>query len=312
MAQTDLAVEVSEMSVRFGDFIAVDTISFQVKKGEVFGFLGSNGAGKTTTIRVLCGLLTPTSGNAVVVGNNIYDGEKEIKAVVGYMSQKFTLYNDLTVEENLNFIAALRKIQKSEYLRQRKELLDFISFDRSMQTLVRDLPAGTKQHVSLAAALLHDPAVIFLDEPTAGVSPVSRALFWSLIKRLSQVGKTVFVTTHYMDEAEQCDRIALMRDGKIIALDTPKALKAATFSTQMYEFDPIQTLGFDELVALAKEPVFSFFEPYGVKFHACIRDAQTWEHERKRFEAKFKIRPINPSLEDVFIRAVETKRYGNI
>src|SRR5208283_1687374 len=206
-------VEVSGLTVRFGDFTAVDHISFSVRSGETFGFLGANGAGKTTTIRVLCGLLHPTEGNVRVAGVGFADGERAIKSKVGYMSQKFTLYNDLTVDENLSFIASLRKLDPQIYVRRRQELFDFISFDRSIHDMVSDLPGGTKQQVSLAAALLHDPEIIFLDEPTAGVSPASRIRFWSLIRKLSDSGKTVFVTTHYMDEAEQCGRIALMREG---------------------------------------------------------------------------------------------------
>lgn len=220
---SDLAIDVKNLTVQFGDFFAVNNISFSVDKGEIFGFLGANGAGKTTTIRVLCGLLIPTSGEIQAPG----------KAKVGYMSQKFTLYNDLTVGENLDFIAALRKLDKQTYLKRRKELFDFISFDKPIKTMVQDLPGGIKQQVSLAAALLHNPEIIFLDEPTAGVSPASRERFWFLIKQLSQQGKTLFVTTHYMDEAEHCERIALMRDGKIIALDSPENLKKMTSQSSL-------------------------------------------------------------------------------
>jgi len=302
------AVDVQGLSVQFGAFFAVKEISFQVNKGEIFGFLGANGAGKTTTIRVLCGLLIPSSGNVLVAGNDIYSDPDAIKSTVGYMSQKFTLYNDITVEENLDFIAALRKLDKKSYLSRRKELFDFISFERPMDTFVKDLPAGIKQQVSLAAALLHDPEVIFLDEPTAGVSPGSRALFWSLIKQLSERGKTVFVTTHYMDEAEQCQRIALMREGQIVALNTPEALKHETFPLPMYEFDPLKRLNYDQILELEKNEAFSFFEPYGLRFHASIRNVELFEAQRAQFESRFRIKPIKPSLEDVFIRSVEAKR----
>lgn len=291
MTSDSYAVQVKDLTVKFGDFFAVNHISFSVKRGEIFGFLGANGAGKTTTIRILCGLLTPTSGNIKVPD----------KSKVGYMSQKFTLYNDLTVEENLNFIASLRKLDKKTYLNKRQELFDFISFDKPMQTKVQDLPGGLKQQVSLAAALLHDPEIIFLDEPTAGVSPTSRERFWSLIKQLAKQDKTVFVTTHYMDEAEHCERIALMRDGKIIALDSPEGLKKTTFPMPLFEFNPKQKLSFAEIVALQKEPEFSFFEPYGLRFHASIEDYS-------RFESRFNIKPIQPSLEDVFIKLVEAKK----
>lgn len=304
----NIAVSAKDLSVQFGDFYAVKNISFQVAKGEIFGFLGANGAGKTTTIRVLCGLLLPTEGQVTVAGNDIHKDVNAIKAAVGYMSQKFTLYNDLTVGENLDFIASLRKLPRRIYVERRKTLFDFISFDRPIDTFVRELSAGTKQQVSLAAALLHDPEIIFLDEPTAGVSPAARGLFWSLIRTLSQSGKTVFVTTHYMDEAEQCERIALMRDGQIVALDTPEALKTSTFPLPMFEFDPIKPLSYDDILSLENEPLFSFFEPYGLRFHASVDDTSAFEKERARFEATFRIKVIKPSLEDVFIRSVEAKR----
>jgi ABC-2 type transport system ATP-binding protein len=303
----DTAVEVSGLSVRFGDFYAVNQISFTVRRGETFGFLGANGAGKTTTIRVLCGLLRPSEGSVRVAGVSFDDGERAIKSRVGYMSQRFTLYDDLTVEENLSFIASLRKLDTALYVKRRQELFDFISFDRPLSTIVRDLPGGTKQQVSLAAALLHDPEIIFLDEPTAGVTPASRSRFWHLIRQLAERNKTVFVTTHYMDEAEQCDRIALMREGRIIALDTPEGLKAATFPTPMLEFVPREALSFSEVSAMARHEVFLFFEPYGLRFHASIRSEAEWEKARSEFERKFTIRRIKPSLEDVFIQTVEGK-----
>ncbi len=303
----DLAVEVSSLSVRFGDFVAVDRISFTVRRGEIFGFLGANGAGKTTTIRVLCGLLLPSEGSVRVGGITFDHNEKLIKSKVGYMSQKFTLYNDMTVEENLNFIASLRKLDITTYELRRKELFDFISFDRPLNTMVHNLSGGTKQQVSLAAALLHDPEIIFLDEPTAGVTPASRSRFWQLIRKLSERNKTVFVTTHYMDEAEQCDRIALMREGKIIALDSPEGLKTTTFSTPMLEFNPRESLSFAEVSAMAQHEVFLFFEPYGLRFHAAIKSEGEWETVKNVFEKKFSIRRIKPSLEDVFIQTVERK-----
>ncbi len=303
----DLAVEVKGLSVRFGDFYAVNGISFTVRRGETFGFLGANGAGKTTTIRVLCGLLRPSEGLVSVGGISFDHNEQAVKAKVGYMSQKFTLYNDMTVEENLNFTASLRKMEKATYEQRRKELFDFISFDKPLNTLVRDLSGGTKQQVSLAAALLHDPEIIFLDEPTAGVTPASRSRFWQLIRQLAKRNKTVFVTTHYMDEAEQCDRIALMREGRIIALDSPEGLKTAAFSTPMLEFDPRGSLSFAEVSAFARHDVFLFFEPYGLRFHAAIKSEDAWERVRNGFEKNFTIKRIKPSLEDVFIQIVEGK-----
>lgn len=228
------AVEIRHLTVNFGGFRAVDDVSFDIPGGEIFGFLGANGAGKTTTIRVMCGLLAPTGGNVTIAGLGFEGhGAQAIKAEVGYMSQKFTLYNDLTVRENLEFKAALRKIPPDEARARMKELLDLIGFDRPENTLVRDLPSGIKQQVSLAASILHDPEILFLDEPTAGVSPVMRERFWSLIRKLVSSGKTVIVTTHYMDDAEQCTRIALMRSGKIIAIGSPAELKRNTFPEKL-------------------------------------------------------------------------------
>jgi ABC-2 type transport system ATP-binding protein len=226
----DLAVEVQNLTVKFGDFTAVNDITFQVGRGEIFGFLGANGAGKTTTIRVLCGLLKPTAGRARVAGLDFETSEAvAIKNKVGYMSQRLTIYQDLSVAENLAFCASLRKMDAARLASRSRELLDFIRFTAEPATLVQDLPGGLKQEVSLAAAMLHDPEIVFLDEPTAGVAPASRRRFWQLIRKVASTGKTVFVTTHYMDEAEQCGRIALMRDGKVIALDSPAGLKDQAF-----------------------------------------------------------------------------------
>lgn len=305
MQSRELAVEVEELSVQFGSFFAVRSISFNVFRGEIFGFLGANGAGKTTTIRVLCGLLLPTRGRVKVANVGLEHGEYAIKSKVGYMSQKFTLYNDLSVEENLSFAAALRKIDKKTYLSRRQDLLNFISFDRDLDTIVRDLPGGTKQQVSLVASMLHDPEIVFLDEPTAGVSPASRARFWALIRELAKKGKTVFVTSHYMDEVEQCDRIALMREGQIIGLGTPSELKASTFPKTMYEFEPKKPISYEDILVLASDPCFSFFEPYGLRFHASIADENQWTIKKDNFSNRFSIREIAPTLEDVFIKKVE-------
>jgi ABC-2 type transport system ATP-binding protein len=304
---SELAVEVKDLTVRFGDFTAVNKVSFSVERGEIFGFLGANGAGKTTTIRVLCGLLKPTDGFVRVAGIGFEQGEHMIKSKVGYMSQKFTLYNDLTVEENLDFTASLRKMDQATYKKRRTELLNLISFDRPMNSKVSELSGGVKQQVSLAASLLHDPEIVFLDEPTAGVTPASRSRFWSLIRKIAGSGKTVFVTTHYMDEAEQCGRIALMRTGELIALDSPVGLKKATFPMPMFEFEPRENLKFAEISDLKSNPLFSFFEPYGLRFHASIKNAADWAKAEPEFGKKFKILPIHPSLEDVFIQIVEGK-----
>lgn len=304
----DYAVQVKDLTVQFGDFKAVNRISFDVPKGEIFGFLGANGAGKTTTIRVLCGLLIPNEGQVRIAGIELNENSNQkVKTKVGYMSQKFTLYDDLSVGENLAFTASLRKLDKTYYERREKELFEFISFNRSISTLVRDLPGGMKQQVSLAAALLHDPEIIFLDEPTAGVTSASRARFWALIQELAKQGKTIFVTTHYMDEAEQCERIALMRSGEIIALDSPAQLKQAAFPTPLYELSPLRNIAFIEIEEIKQSGIFSSFESYGLRFHGSIQDSEKWNSFQKSRQADFAIREIQPSLEDVFIEMVEGK-----
>jgi len=301
------SVEVKNLTVKFGAFTAVDNISFAVNPGEIFGFLGANGAGKTTTIRVLCGLLIPTSGTVRVAGLNPEDGLQAIRAKVGYMSQKFTLYQDMTVEENLDFTAALHKIPRDIQLKRQAEWLEFIRFKESPKRLVRELSGGTKQEVSLVAALLHDPQIVFLDEPTAGVSPVFRARFWAIIQGLSQKGKTVFVTTHYMDEAEQCGRIALMRDGQIIAMGSPDELKKLAFTEPIYEITP-KTNSRGWIEKLKQESSVEEVNPYGMRFHLVVKDAASWKETAARFSSDFDNQTIKPSLEDVFIRLVEGKK----
>ena len=304
----ELAVQVKDLTVKFGDFKAVNQITFSVPRGEIFGFLGANGAGKTTTIRVLCGLLVPSEGQVKIAGTDFQEnGNEAIKKKVGYMSQKFTLYDDLTVGENLAFAADLRKIAPELYERREKELFEFISFNKSPKTLVRDLSGGMKQQVSLAASLLHDPEIVFLDEPTAGVTSAARARFWALIQSLAKEGKTIFVTTHYMDEAEQCERIALMRAGEIIALDGPKGLKSAAFPEPILELNPLRNISFDEIERIKKIGVFESLEPYGLRYHAIIGDKNKLEDFKGSFQGVFQFREVQPSLEDVFIRLVEGK-----
>ncbi len=283
----------------------MDGISFNVSKGEIFGFLGANGAGKTTTIRVLCGLLEPTSGEVRVAGLNPKKGLEAVKARVGYMSQKFTLYSDMTVDENLEFAAALHKIPREIQRRRRKEGLEIIAFKAKTSQMVSELSGGTKQEVSLVSALLHDPEILFLDEPTAGVSPVSRSRFWSIIRGLSDRGKTVFVTTHYMDEAENCGRIALMRDGRIVALDNPANLKKNTFPEPLYELTPKPGKGTDWLKTLRKNKAVLSVKPYGMRYHAIISNRGAWKTLSRRMSGLFQTKAIQPSLEDVFIRVVE-------
>jgi ABC-2 type transport system ATP-binding protein len=301
------AVEADGLTVRFGKFTAVDDVSFRVAPGEIFGFLGANGAGKTTTIRVLCGLLVPSAGRARVAGLEVGDGLQAIKRKVGYMSQRFTLYDDLSVAENLSFAAALRKMPDADLARRTKELFDTIGFDRSPATLVRDLPGGYKQELSLAAAMLHDPEVLFLDEPTAGVAPAARARFWGLIRRIAGTGKTVFVTTHYMDEAEQCGRIALMRSGRLIALDSPDGLKASAFPEPLYEVQVGEGAPKDWAERAKADPSVLDAAPYGLRWHIGVRDEPGFRKLIAVLGSAVETRRIKPTLEDVFIRLVEGK-----
>lgn len=220
------AIIVDKLSKQFGDFKAVDEISFEVGKGEIFGFLGANGAGKTTAMKMLCGLSMPTSGNAIVAGFDVYNENESIKKSIGYMSQKFSLYEDLTVKENIKFYAGIYGITPSRIIEKTKELLIRLELEKEADVLVGQLPLGWKQKLAFSVAIFHDPQIVFLDEPTGGVDPITRREFWNLIYDASEKGITVFVTTHYMDEAEYCNRVSIMVDGKIEALDTPSNLKS--------------------------------------------------------------------------------------
>jgi len=225
-ADNNYAVVVENLEKRFGGFVAVDRITFQVSRGEIFGFLGPNGAGKSTTIRMLCGILKPTAGRGTVAGFDIRTQPEQIKANIGYMSQKFSLYQDLTVEENIDFYSGIYRIPP-EKKRQRKEwVIEMSGLAEHRRSLTSILSGGWRQRLALGCAILHEPPIIFLDEPTSGVDPISRRQFWDLIYDLSGKGVTIFVTTHYMDEAEYCNRLGLIYRGELIALGTPHALKA--------------------------------------------------------------------------------------
>ncbi len=294
-------VSVKNMSVQFGDFYAVHDVSFDVARGEIFGFLGANGAGKTTVIRVLCGLLPATQGRVIIDGIEFNANTvNSVKQRVGYMSQRFTLYDDLSVKENFEFAAALRGMGRDVYQAHRDTLLKFVGFNRNMRTIVKDLPGGIKQEVALCVSLLHDPAVVFLDEPTAGVAPYARMRFWTLIQELARGGKTIFVTTHYMDEAENCERVALMRAGKLIAVDAPKNLKRNTFGGTFYS-----------LRARNRKPlmpipgVVDIWQPYGANFHLKFRDGVSEAMHLRKLQRDWEITQISPSLEDAFIKLVE-------
>ena len=219
------AITVKNLTKTFGDFTAVDAISFEVGKGEVFGFLGANGAGKTTAMKMLIGISKPTDGEAKVAGVDVQTQAESVKKSIGYMSQRFSLYNDLTIKENIVFFGGIYGLKKSEIKEKSKNLIDELGLHDEADKLVGALPLGWKQKVSFSVALLHNPKIIFLDEPTGGVDPITRRQFWEMIYREANNGKTIFVTTHYMDEAEYCDRVSIMVTGKIEALDTPKNLK---------------------------------------------------------------------------------------
>jgi ABC-2 type transport system ATP-binding protein len=221
-----VAIEARELTRKFGSFTAVDHISFDVASGEVFGFLGANGAGKTTAIRILTGLLSPSSGTARVAGHDVYTESERIKRRIGYMSQKFSLYEDLTVAENIRLYGGIYDLTREMVRERTSRMLTRLGLEQSAKTLVRALPLGWRQKLALSVALLHEPTIVFLDEPTSGVDPITRRQFWELIYEAAARGTTVFVTTHYMDEAEYCDRISIMVAGRIEALGTPAALKA--------------------------------------------------------------------------------------
>ncbi|MEO6546765.1 MAG: ABC transporter ATP-binding protein [Ferruginibacter sp.] len=224
-----------KLTRRFGDFIATNEISFEVNKGEIFGFLGANGAGKTTAIRMLCGLLLPSSGIATVAGFDVYRQTEQIKKNIGYMSQKFSLYEDLTVKENIRFYAGIYGMSRKSIKEKTGQLLTQLNLAAETNTLVKSLPLGWKQKLAFSVAIFHDPRVVFLDEPTGGVDPITRREFWNLIYQATGRGITIFVTTHYMDEAEYCNRVSIMVDGKIEALDTPRNLKKSFSAASMDE-----------------------------------------------------------------------------
>ena len=228
-------IEVENLTKRFGSFTAVDNISFSVERGEIFGFLGANGAGKTTAMRMLCGLLKPTSGKGVVAGYDINRQSEKIKASIGYMSQKFALYEDLKVWENIRLYAGIYGVPEAEAKERTEVLLEELGFKEERETFVKSLPLGWRQKLAFSVSIFHNPGIVFLDEPTGGVDPITRRQFWEMIYKASERGITIFVTTHYMDEAEYCDRVSIMVDGRIDALDTPRALKREFSASSMDE-----------------------------------------------------------------------------
>lgn len=226
-------IQVQSLTKKFGDFTAVDAISFEVKKGEIFGFLGANGAGKTTAMKMLIGISMPTSGEAIVAGFDVYKNRDNIKRNIGYMSQKFALYDDLTVKENITFFGGIYGLKKIQIKEKTTQLINDLALQEVANKLVGSLPLGWKQKIAFSVALLHNPKIVFLDEPTGGVDPITRRQFWEMIYQTANTGTTIFVTTHYMDEAEYCNRVSIMVNGKIEALDTPKKLKEKYNATNM-------------------------------------------------------------------------------
>lgn len=300
---TQEIIRVEHLVVAFGSFKAVNDVSFTVRRGEIFGFLGANGAGKTTTIRTLCGILNATSGRVWVDGHDVAHDTAVLKPHMGYMSQKFTLYPDLTVRENIDFAGSLHNMSRQRIEQRAKLLFDFIGLEQLPRGPVRSLSGGVKQIIALAAAILHDPEIIFLDEPTAGTSPQTRRTFWRLIERLAQKGKTVFVTTHYMDEAENCHRIVLMEKGKILALDTPQGLKKDYFPYGLFELtfkQPLQRQIAEEIKRLGLGNASAFADTLRVS----PPDPESFKRFAEQHTAVFNYTAVPATLEDVFLKAV--------
>jgi ABC-2 type transport system ATP-binding protein len=303
----DHAAQAVELTKKFGDFVAVDGVSFAVARGAIFGFLGPNGAGKTTTIRMLLGLLRPTSGTATVLGFDIVKQTAEIKKRIGYMSQRFSLYDDLTVDENLNFYGRTYGVGGKQ-LRARKEfVLHMAGLERRERELTRNLSGGWKQRLALGTAIIHEPEMLFLDEPTAGVDPISRRAFWDLLYELAEGGTTIMVTTHYMDEAEHCQNLAFIQYGRIVARGSPAEIKETEMRGQVLEIDCDRP----ELAipALREMGVFEEVALYGALIHAVAPDV---DGLKPRIEGVLQsigagvrtMEAIAPSLEDVFISSV--------
>jgi drug efflux transport system ATP-binding protein len=304
------AVETENLVKRFGSFVAVDHVSLQVPKGEIFGFLGPNGAGKSTTIRMLCGLLTPTSGRALVNGFSVTDQPELIRLNIGYMSQKFSLYDDLTVEENIDFFGGIYGVPRERRGERKEYVLRMADLAEGRRALTGTLSGGWKQRLALGCAILHEPPILFLDEPTSGVDPIARANFWTLIRELSAAGQTIFVSTHYMDEAEHCHRLALMYRGKVIALGAPAALKKNLGSRHILQLDSSDPL--ESMRALENVPGVRDVAVFGGGLHVTVDDAAAAVARiRDALQSKGievnRLEPIQPSLEDVFVAMIEAE-----
>jgi ABC-2 type transport system ATP-binding protein len=308
MSENKIAVELNNLTRRFGDFTAVDNINLAVKQGEIFGFLGPNGAGKSTTIKMLCGLLLPTSGTGHVGGYDIVNEPEEIRKNIGYMSQKFSLYNDLTVEENINFFGGVYGVTKNVMEERKEWVLEMAGIKDRRKDMTATLAGGFKQRLALGCAVIHEPSILFLDEPTSGVDPISRRNFWGLIGKLSKAGTTIFLTTHYMDEADYCDRLALIYRGKIIAEGKPTEMRHNYMKRDVLE------LKVDKLIEAMDILIKNGFETavFGSLLHVVVENSELHIPEiekifdRAGLPRPYKIEKIVPSLEDVFVTLIET------
>ena len=306
--RNEYSVIAEELTKKFGEFTAVDHVSFQIKTGEIFGFLGPNGSGKTTTIRILLGLLRPTEGRGTILGYDIVKQAEEIRKRIGYMSQQFSLYNDLTVAENLNFYGGTYGVT-GDRLRQRKEyILEMANLRGREREMTKNLSGGWKQRLALGTAIIHEPEMLFLDEPTAGVDPISRRAFWDLLYELSEGGTTIFVTTHYMDEAEHCQSLAFIHLGRIVARGTPQEIKEKIMKGQVMEIDCLNP---DlALSTLRDSSLFDEVALYGALIHVVGEDLESHRPAMERLlqERGIEIRSMDiiaPSLEDVFISSIK-------
>ena len=306
MVTRTIAVTVRNLTRTFGDFIAVDHISLEVARGEIFGFLGPNGAGKSTTIKMLCGLLMPTGGSGTVGGYDIITGSEEIKQNIGYMSQKFSLYDDLTVEENINFFSGIYTVPEPKKEARKEWALEMAGLRDKRGALTKTLPGGYKQRLALGCAILHEPPILFLDEPTSGVDPISRRNFWNMINEMSGAGTTVFVTTHYMDEADYCDRLALIYRGKIIAEGAPNELRKNYMTRDVLEIEADHLV--EAMEILEKQGIETAV--FGSLLHATVEDAKAAVPViyKTLGESNIMVRRVDkivPSLEDVFVTLIE-------
>ena len=307
------AIQVQDLTKRFGEFTAVDGISFSVPAGQVFGWLGPNGAGKTTTIRILLGLLRPTSGSAFVLGLNSASQTKEVHARVGYMSQQFTLYNDLTAKQNLRFYGGVHGLTSSDLNLRIPEILRMAGLEGRENALTGSLSGGWKQRLALGCAILHHPRVVFLDEPTAGVDPISRRQFWELIYQMAKEGVTVLVTTHYMDEAELCQRVGFISAGHLVALDSVSQLKRTRMRGQVLEIESSDPESAIRALKAAQQTGRIPLEEvalYGAQIHVVVPDAQEYKGVVRQLLSKedVEVRSVDwiaPTLEDVFISSVK-------